>query len=319
MSCLCFPLRRRRVTRNSTVPCKADHRHSVFGSGIGTLCRIGRWINAYLGNPVIREEIMTEEKKEKFVSISLPSNLLPWLIAWTVLVFVAGVGLGVILDNLVWGTPPLGQAQLASSADELVDEYPPVEDDSFLDQLAELLDTANRADFPIDESAPSRGDENAPITMVLFEDYECPYCSEFHSENFPKIMENYGDQMRVVYYDFPLTAIHPQAMNASNAARCANEQGKFSEFSDALFALNTKLSEAQNRNIAESLGLSLDQFDTCVSETRYQDEIQGNFFTAAQFGISSTPTMIINGFFVYGNQPYEVFELIMDYELVAHD
>jgi protein-disulfide isomerase len=121
----------------------------------------------------------------------------------------------------------------------------------------------------------------------------------------------------MVYRDFPLFSIHPNAMPAAEAANCAYEQGSFWEFHDKLFGMELALSAEAYRQYAQDLGLDVDAFNECVETRRYQDEVQADYAYASELGVRSTPTFFINGIALVGAQPYEVFQQVIDKELAG--
>ncbi len=166
-----------------------------------------------------------------------------------------------------------------------------------------------------EDGRPYRGDPAAPVLIEEFSDFQCPYCSRFHNETFPSLYENQmasGDIL-LVFYDFPLTSIHPQAVAAAIAARCAGEESAVAywEMHDLLFA-NVELWSNDNAlevfsDFAEQIGLNLDLFDECQQAERYIDDIQADFELGQSRGISSTPSFFINDQPVIGAQPLPIF------------
>jgi protein-disulfide isomerase len=176
-----------------------------------------------------------------------------------------------------------------------------------------------RFDIEVFEDDPVLGPEDAPITIFEFSDFECPYCQRHNLEVFNRIMEAYEGQIRYVYKDFPLTAIHPNALPAAAAALCAHEQNAFWEFHDYLFSMALGLSEEAYMQYAEDLNLDMDDFTDCVEEGRYEESVQADIDFASSLGVSSTPTFFINGIIVIGAQDFEYFVQIIDGELEGGD
>lgn len=172
-----------------------------------------------------------------------------------------------------------------------------------------------RYDIPIDENDPSFGPEDAPVVMIEFSDFECPYCRRHALEVQGRLLEAYGDQIRLVYKDFPLSSIHANAIPAAEAAQCAQEQGQFWGFHDLLFSMQLGLSPDAYQQYATTLGMDLDSFNECVSERRYSEDVLADYNYAASLGVRSTPTFFINGIAVVGAQPFEVFAQVIDAEL----
>lgn len=164
---------------------------------------------------------------------------------------------------------------------------------------------------------PSVGAADAPVTIVEFSDFQCPFCRAAEP-TLKTLRANYGDKIRLVYMDYPLS-FHSHAMDAARAARCANDQGKFWEFHDALFADQQKLAPDDLKTTAQRLGLDTAKFNACFGEPTgtaavNQDESQGN-----QLGVHGTPGFFINGRFLSGAQKPEAFEEIIDDELANSD
>lgn len=164
---------------------------------------------------------------------------------------------------------------------------------------------------------PSLGPDNAPITIVEFSDYQCPYCTKWYTEVFNQLMTDYKGKIRFVYRDFPLYSIHPQSQSAAEAANCAGEQGAYWQFHDALFSEKYGLGTDAYNNYAKDLGLNTEQFSKCLSERRFKAEVEADFKYASKIGVSSTPTFFVNGLAVVGAQPYEVFKELIDKELAG--
>jgi protein-disulfide isomerase len=173
-----------------------------------------------------------------------------------------------------------------------------------------------RYDVPVDDD-PALGPQDAPITIIEFSDYECPFCEKFHNETFQRLLDAYPGQIRFVYRDFPLNSIHPNAVSAAEAANCANEQGVFWEFHDLLFSMRRGLSVQAYTGYAEELAVDVEAFQACLDSGRFRDEVQSDFEFAARMGVRSTPTFFVNGLAVVGAQPFEVFQQVIDQELAG--
>lgn len=169
---------------------------------------------------------------------------------------------------------------------------------------------------------PALGDDKAPVTIVEFTDYQCPFCQRAFSEVFPKIKSEYIDQGKIKYVlrDFPLP-FHTNAELAADAANCAFDQGKFWEMHDKLFAGQAEWSDLSNSDAkekfkayAKDLGLSND-FNSCLDEELFNETIQKDLNDGTQYGVSGTPTFFINGKMLIGAQPFEAFEQMIGEEL----
>ncbi len=160
--------------------------------------------------------------------------------------------------------------------------------------------------------SPRRGPDDAPVTIVEFSDYQCPYCKRVQP-TLRELLSRYGDQVSLVFKDLPLN-IHPQAEPAAQAARCAGEQGKFWEYHDGLFNA-AKLEPAAYPKIAQSLGLNVAEFQQCLDSGRHKAAVQADLQLAIASGAGSTPSFFINGIPLTGAQPLESFTRIIDAEL----
>ncbi len=166
-----------------------------------------------------------------------------------------------------------------------------------------------------EDDDPAIGPEDAPVVIIEFSDYQCPYCKRWHDEVFFRLLEAYGDQIRFVYRDFPLSAIHPFAASAAEAANCAREQDAYWEYHNALFSEKYGFSREAFEQYAAELALDMPAFIDCLDTRRYQEEVEADYREAAALGVNSTPTFFINGRPVIGAQPYEVFVTIIEEEL----
>ena len=161
---------------------------------------------------------------------------------------------------------------------------------------------------------PVLGAANAPVTLVEFSDFQCPFCARV-MPTLKKVKEAYGDRVRIVWKDFPLTTIHPQAFKAAEAAQCAREQGKFWELHDQLFANQQELQPGDLKKYAAAVGVDVAKFNACFDASKYGERVQQQMQAGNQLGVQSTPSIFINGRLVSGAQPYEVFTAIIDDEL----
>lgn len=164
--------------------------------------------------------------------------------------------------------------------------------------------------------APVRGAANAPVTIVEFSDFHCPYCRRAQP-TLDQLRVKYGDKIKIVYRDFPIDSLHPQARLVSEAARCANEQGRFWEFHDRVYVGPTEGSPATLKKLAEEAGLDSAAFEACTASRKYQAAVQTDVQEGASLGITGTPAFFINGRFLSGAQPLEAFARIIDDELAA--
>jgi protein-disulfide isomerase len=159
---------------------------------------------------------------------------------------------------------------------------------------------------------PARGSATAPIKIIEFSDYECPFCKRAEP-TVEKVMEVYGDKVRLVFRDYPLP-FHANAKPAALAAACAEEQEKFWEYHDKLFT-SAKLDADTLRAIAAELQLEQAQFDACLAEEKYASVVDKDMADASAVGVRGTPAFFINGRMISGAQPFEKFKEIIDEEL----
>src|SRR5436190_5092884 len=160
---------------------------------------------------------------------------------------------------------------------------------------------------------PSKGPDTAPIELIEFSDFQCPFCeSAFPTVN--QVLNTYGDRIHFIYRHYPL-AIHPRARPAAEASQCAAEQGKFWQFHDKLFGDQSKLGDEDFKRDAAQLGLDTAQFNACVDSRKYQAEIDNDIHAGDEAGVSGTPAFYINGRMLSGAQPFEAFKSIIDEEL----
>ncbi len=162
-------------------------------------------------------------------------------------------------------------------------------------------------------TSPAKGPANAPVELIEFADFQCPYCLAAHP-TVQKVLATYGDQIHFVYRNYPL-ASHPQALPAAEAAQCANEQGKFWAFHDRLFGDPGKLSDTELKQTASSLGLDAAKFNKCVDDHKYKSVVEADQQAGNEAGVTGTPAFFINGRLLSGAQPFEAFKRVIDDEL----
>ena len=164
---------------------------------------------------------------------------------------------------------------------------------------------------------PVKGDANAPIEIIEFSDFQCPFCGRFFSDTLPQLQKEYIDtgKAKLVYRDFPLSSIHPQATPAAEAAECAKEQNKFWEFHDKIFQNQAAMSDASYKQWAKDLGLNAQQFNDCVDNRKYKSEVEKDYQDGQSAGVSGTPAFFVNGIKISGAQPFASFKTIIDQEL----
>lgn len=162
---------------------------------------------------------------------------------------------------------------------------------------------------------PQKGNSEAKITIIEFSDFQCPFCKKA-LPTIDKILEDYPNQIKFVYRDFPLD-FHDNAQKAAEAAECADDQGKFWEYHDLLFEHQDEWSEDSEefKKYAKDLGLDEPQFVQCLDSGKYKEEVKKDQSDGESVGVSGTPTFFINGHKLVGAKPYQEFKKIIDEEL----
>jgi protein-disulfide isomerase len=177
-----------------------------------------------------------------------------------------------------------------------------------------FLDQPKLPSIAEDRTAASFGPANAPVTLVEFSDFQCPYCRDVQT-TLKQVLQTYGKQVRLVFKHLPQQG-HPGAFLASQAAYCAGEQSKFWQYHDALF-VRTELTNESLNEIATAIGLHVSTFQRCLSSDSSAAAIRASVREASQLGINSTPFFVINGRVVRGAADLGVFTSIIDSELGA--
>ena len=193
-------------------------------------------------------------------------------------------------------------------------------------QLESQSSTPSRVISVSPDDDPVLGDPNAPITIIEFSDYQCPFCGRFFEATLPLIEKNYIEtgKVKFVYRDYPIQEIHPNAVLAALGANCANEQGKFWEYHDKLFenqrqwgSLDFENAVSTFEKFAEELDLDTDTFNPCLESEKYMGELQKDLYDGVAYGVTGTPGFFIGnekiGYgLVSGAQPYAAFEQVLD-------
>ncbi len=159
-----------------------------------------------------------------------------------------------------------------------------------------------------------RGPTDAPVTIMTFSDYQCPYC--IRSEPvLAEVLSRYPEQVRLVHRHFPLETIHPFARPAAEAAMCADEQGRFWEYHDAIFARQGRLEEGSFAEIGDELGLDGEALDLCIQERRYAAFVDEDFAAGRAAGVTGTPAFFVNGIALKGARDADELSRVVDSEL----
>lgn len=167
------------------------------------------------------------------------------------------------------------------------------------------------------DAARVKGNPKAPITIVEFSDFQCPFCKKSEA-TLRDLLAKYEGRVKLAFLDFPLAEIHSQAEKAAEAARCAGEQGKFWEYHESLFADQSKLDEESLIGRAQNLKLDEKAFQSCLASGKFKASIEADRQEATKAGVAGTPGFFINGVFLSGAQPQAEFERIIDNQLALH-
>ena len=194
--------------------------------------------------------------------------------------------------------------------------------EAFIDRLREEYGVESRREpYRVDmeiEGHPLKGPRNAPITLVEFSDFECPFCRQ-SLPVFRQIEAEYGEQIRFVYRQFPLNEIHPRAQKAAEASLCAEEQDEFWVMHDALFEEPVELEMASLREKAAEIGLDTARFNACLESAKYAERVRNDIRAGILAGVTGTPMVFINGRPLMGIQPFEAYAEIIDEELAREE
>jgi len=170
-----------------------------------------------------------------------------------------------------------------------------------------------RAEVAVDP-ARVRGNPKAKVMIVEFSDFQCPYCRQVDA-TMKSLLAKHEGVVALAYRDMPLSSIHPMAMGAAQAGRCAAEQGKFWELHDAMFADQASLDQSGLLAKAKKLALDEKQFEACLTSEKYKAQVQQDAKEGSRLGINGTPAFFINGVFLNGAQPESAFERAIKDEL----
>ncbi len=198
-------------------------------------------------------------------------------------------------------------------------------------QTSQQIPQGSSLIFASADDDPFKGNPNAPIIIIEFSDFQCPFCAQFHSLTLPQIQSNYIDtgKVKFVYRDFPIPEIHPNAVPAAVAGECADEQGLFWQYHDRLFENQKSWEGLVGENVvkefkayAADLELNTNQFNACFDSAKYLDEVNHDLRDGVSYGVTGTPGFFIGndqiGFtLVSGAQPYSVFQRVFDQQIVG--
>jgi protein-disulfide isomerase len=166
------------------------------------------------------------------------------------------------------------------------------------------------------DPARVKGNPDAPVTIVEFADFQCPFCKRAEP-TLKELLKKYDGRVKLAYRDFPLSQIHEHAEIAAEASRCALDQGKFWEMHDAMLANNAKLDETGLVNSAVSLGLDQHAFESCLKSGKYKNAVQQDIVAGSKDGVDATPAFFINGESLNGAHSEADFAQIIDRQLAT--
>jgi protein-disulfide isomerase len=174
--------------------------------------------------------------------------------------------------------------------------------------------TANVPSVTADDHV--KGSANAKVTLIEYSDFQCPYCLN-HKSTIDQILKDYGDKVRLVFRQFPLTSIHPEAEKAAEASECAAEQGKFWEMYEKIFADNAAgtMSVDKWKEEAKNLKLNTTQFNNCLDSGKYASKVSQEAAGGESAGVQGTPATFVNGELISGAVPYAQFKQVIDSKL----
>jgi len=269
---------------------------------------------------IIKNENKVIKREEDFISNTTPKKSTPTgiIIALVAVVAVAAFFAGLYFSNL-------DSDQITKS--DLDDAISRIES-----KIGNNLPSPTLPLQPIKISLdddPIRGNPDAPITIVEFSDYQCPFCARFYAQTLPLLLEEYIDEGKVnlVYRDFPVQRIHPNALSAAAAAECADDQGKYWEYHDTLFEKQNAWAKLDSNSaistfsqFAAEIELEQQQFDNCLESGKYLEEVQADFSDGKNYQVTGTPGFFIGnediGFVkIIGAKPYDAFKKVIDAQL----
>ena len=168
------------------------------------------------------------------------------------------------------------------------------------------------------EGRPLHGPKNAPVTIIEFTDYECPFCQRYTATTYPALLKQYGDQVNYAVRHFPVSYQHRRAHKAAQAAECAGDQGKFFVYHDVLFKNNRMLDDRSLVGYAAQVGLNTRVFEDCLQSGVKSAIVDEDVQAGIARGLQGTPSFMVNGALIVGAQPIEVFQRYIDRELTGN-
>ncbi|MCH8891802.1 MAG: thioredoxin domain-containing protein, partial [Myxococcales bacterium] len=214
----------------------------------------------------------------------------------------------------------IGEQSLDDVRDQIKDYLERQRTGTIIADLREQADTEILLEpvrIGVEAIGPSKGPDDAVVTIVEFSDFQCPFCQRV-TPTIDQILAKYPTQVRFVYRNLPLSNIHPRAQAAAEAAACAGNQGDFWDYHDLIFANRRALSDEDFERHASELGLDMQAFRQCVQNRETQQIVDADFATAGRLRISSTPSFVINGIPMSGARSLEAFSEVIDAEIARN-
>lgn len=249
---------------------------------------------------------MSDESKKGFLDGSQPKHtfLLGLFIGIAIISFTAFIVVLIFMSNSGVRAGDASDKSVVAADREAATPPPANEpiDDDFVAPLPQVT-----ADDHVE------GPADAKVTVIVYDDFECPFCANFHPA-LKQAREEYRGKVRFVIRHFPLS-FHPKAQPAAEASECAAEQGKFWEYADALFENQDSLGNDLYKKLAGDLGLNASKFNDCLTSGKYTQKIRNQMSAGAAAGVKGTPASFINGELVSGAVPYETLKTVIDSKL----
>lgn len=265
----------------------------------------------------VEDKAIDSPQRERLIRIRLEKpSILAVLIAVTLLLTLINAystaNLRSQLASVIEGIAVESESQTTGTLKE-VEPAQPFQEEELQNQPSPQQ--SPRASVSADND-PVKGLGSAPVTVIEFSDFECPFCARFVEQTLPQIEEKYirTGKVKLVFRDFPLP-FHRNAQKAHQAAECADEQGRFWEYHDLLFKNYRSLDKESLKKYAKNIGLNMTEFNECLNSEKMASEVQEDLNHGSQYGVRGTPTFFINGIELVGAQPYSAFEQIIEQEL----
>lgn len=253
--------------------------------------------------PDVQENQKVDKSEEVIVVSKVTLNYVLIAITFLMVGILIGLfGLGDNRDNI----------DVTINEDQLREVLISVLEDSEVNFAGGASESGNER-FALVDDDPYIGNEDAPIVIVEFSDFFCSFCKRHFDQTLTPVLENYGEHIRYVYRDF--AQLTPESQPAAAAAECADEQGVFWDFHSEFFSNQSVLGRDFYIATAEKFELDVDAYTACLDENRYSEEVEFDILDGQLEGVRGTPGFFINGQFISGAQPYQLFERIIQREL----